>query len=206
MRLLLSLIAIVFTLQLNAQCETWEGKDNQTQLMEWHTIYRGALKTKDYAFAEENWKKVYDAAPAADGKRETHYKDGIKIFKKKIKGEKDKAKKAEYGQMILDIYDASIACFESKSIAMKCMTDECYKEKIGELKGRKGFEMYYTTKAPLAESNAHLIESLNTAGKEIEYRIFSPAAYSTVKLFEDGEMEGDAAIEIYEKLLASAEA
>ena len=205
MRLLISLIALIFTLQLNAQCDTWEGKKNQTQLMEWHTIYRGAIKTKDYAFAETNWLKVYAEAPAADGKRDTHYKDGVKIYKNKIKGEKDKAKKAEYAQEIIKLYDASIACYESKALTMKCVTDECYAQKIGVLKGRKGFDMYYTAKSPLAESNAHLVESLNTAGSDVEYRIFSPAAYSTVKLFEEGEMEQDAAIEIYEKLLASAD-
>ena len=205
MRLLLSLIAVVISLQLNAQCETWEGKPNQTEIMEWHTIYRGDLKNKDYAFAEVNWQKAYDAAPAADGKRETHYKDGIKIFKYKIKNEKDKAKKAEYGVKLLEIYDASIACVESKGITMKCSTDECYASKVGQIKGRKGFDMYYTTKAPLAESNRFLVESLNSAGKDIEYRIFSPAAYSSVKLFEEGTLERAKAIDIYEKLLANAD-
>lgn len=206
MRLLLSLIALVFALQLNAQCETWEGKPNQQEIMEMHTVYRGALKSKDYAFAEENWAKVYEAAPAADGKRSTHYKDGIKIYKWKIKNEKDKAAKAELGKKLMEIHDAQIACYENKAISMKCATDECYANIVGELKGRKGFDMYYTTKPPLAESNELLVESLNTAGKEIEYRIFSPAAYSTVKLFENGEMEREAAVEIYEKLIAEATA
>lgn len=205
MRLLLSLMVLAFSIQMNAQCETWNGKSNQTEIMETHTIYRGALKSKDYAFAEENWAKVYAVAPAADGKRGTHYTDGIKIYKNKIKTEKDKAVKAELGVKLLEIYDDAIACYESKSISMKCATDVCYAEKVGELKGRKGFDMYYTTKSPLAESNPLLIESLNTSGSELEYRILSPAAYSTVKLFEKGEIEREKVVEIYEKLVAAAD-
>ncbi len=205
MRLLLSLIVLTFTLSLQAQCDTWTGKSNEEELVEYHAIYRSALKGKDYAFAEENWAKVYAEAPAADGKRGTHYTDGIKIYKRKIKAEKDKEKKAALSATLLEIYDAQIACYESKSIAMKCNTDECYAAKIGEIKGRKGFDMYYTTKAPLEESNAFLLESLNTAGEELEYKILSPTAYSTVKLFENGTLEKDVVIETYEKLLAAAD-
>jgi tetratricopeptide (TPR) repeat protein len=206
MRLLLSLFVLAFATQMNAQCETWVGQSNETEIMEWHTIYRGALKSKDYAFAEENWIKAYEAAPAADGKRGTHYTDGIKIYKQKIKAEKDKAAKAELGKKLLEMYDAAIACYESKSISMKCNTDKCYAEKVGELKGRKGFDMYYTTKSSMEETNAVLRESLNTAGDELEYRILSPTAYSTVKLYEKGALEKDVVVELYEKLLAAADA
>ncbi len=205
MRLLLSLIVIAFSIQMNAQCETWNGLANQTEIMELHTIYRDAVKAKEYDSAEKDWMKVYEAAPAADGKRGTHYTDGIKIYKYKIKNEKDKEAKAALGVKFLEIYDAAISCYESKSISQKCKTDECYAEKVGELKGRKGFDMYYTVKSPVEESNPVLVESLNSAGSRLEYRILSPTAYSTVKLYEKGSLDKDLAIEIYEKLMAAAD-
>ena len=205
MRILLGIFVLLLSLQANAQCDDWNGKPNQTEIMEWHTIYRGAMKAKDYKFAEKNWVKVFEIAPNADGKRETHYKDGIKIFKAKMKGTKDAALKAEYGAKILSIYDQLISCYESKALTMKCTTDACYAARIGKWKGRKGFDMYFNLDKPVAESHPILEESLNTAAKSVEYIIFSPLAYGTVALYEEGVLDADKARTIYEKMMVAVD-
>jgi hypothetical protein len=80
-----SLALIVFAVANMAygQCETWVGKPTQTDAENAHSIYRQALKAKDYTTAFENWQIAYKLAPAADGKRDYHYTDvwfSTKIF------------------------------------------------------------------------------------------------------------------------------
>ena len=63
------------------QCETWIGKPNEDDITTWHSVYRPYIKSEDYASAFEYWAQAYKAAPAADGKRDFHFTDGIKIYK-----------------------------------------------------------------------------------------------------------------------------
>ena len=48
--------------------------------MEEFVLYRDFLKAKDWDGAFEKWQKVYEEAPAADGKRNTVYADGIRFY------------------------------------------------------------------------------------------------------------------------------
>ena len=201
MRLLASLLVLLATFQLNAQCETWEGKSNETEIKEWHTIYRDALKAKDFAFAEENWRKAYSAAPAADGKRDSHYIDGVTILKEKLAKETDEAKKKALKEEIIALYDQAIECYKSKSLSLKCDTDDCYNQKIGMLEGRKGYDMYYSLNSPYSKNLEALTDAIEFSGDEVEYVVFAPLANIAVYQFQKEKMDKNTARTLYENMI-----
>ena len=65
---------------MNAQCGTFADASDPNQAEEFHVLYRQDVKNNPEA-AFENWQKAYEAAPAADGTRDFHFTDGIKIYK-----------------------------------------------------------------------------------------------------------------------------
>lgn len=199
------LTLFLFAIQAQGQCDSWVGKANKEEIMEWHTIYRGALKSKDYKFAEEHWLKVFEAAPTADGKRDTHYKDGIKIYKKKYKTEKDAAKKKEYADKIIALYDQAIACYQAKAIKPKCSSDACIAARVGKTKGDKGYDIYYTL-ADKKGAFEHLLASLKEASKSLHYKIITPLSFGTVERYKEGEIDGKEARAINEMMAESVDA
>lgn len=202
MRLILGLIALAIGLQINAQCDTWVGKPNETEIKEWHSIYRIALKGKDYAFAEENWRKAYEAAPAADGKRDSHFIDGVTLLKEKLKNETDEAKQKELKEEIVKLYDQAIECYKARTISIKsCDTDDCYNQKIGMLEGRKGYDMYYTLRSPYSKNLTALKDAIEFSGDEVEYVVFAPLANIAVYQFEKEKMDKNEARTLYENMI-----
>ncbi len=185
---------------LSAQCESWEGSPQKEEAENAHVIYRGHYKTNEYAEAYESWKIAYDIAPAADGKRSSHYIDGIEIHKALLKTETDEAKKKEYKEIIVRLYDEAIACYESKAIMPKCATDSCYNVKIAQLKGRKGSDMYYTVNSVYSKNLAVLTESIDQGGLSSEYVILDPTARIAVYQFQKELLSKEETRAIYDKL------
>jgi len=181
-------LGMLFSLTNYSQCETWIGADNETEASDAHVIYRTSFKAKSYKDAFENWKKAYELAPAADGQRASHYMDGIVMYKEFLKTEADETKKAEYKAEIIKLYDQAITCFESRAIKLKCASDECLKEKIGQLQGRKGYDMYYTLNSKYSENLQVLEESVNKSGAKSEYSVLMPYAAIAVYQFKKGKI------------------
>ena len=106
---LLSALIVVFSIFstsfMNGQCENWIGKPTQSDAENAHSIYRQAMKAADYTTAFEQWKIAYKLAPAADGKRDYHYTDGIAIYKHLLTTTTDEKLKTEYKAEILKLYD-----------------------------------------------------------------------------------------------------
>ena len=101
---------------------SWEGQAFEDDASSAHSIYRMALKSKDYDLAFENWQKAYDMAPAADGKRDYHFIDGVKLYVKKFTDETDAAKKEEYKAEIDKLYNQAIQAYEDGSVVpTKCV-------------------------------------------------------------------------------------
>ena len=126
-------IAIIWSVPVNAQCKTWEGSPKMEAATDAHTVYRGMVNSKENkgydneeAFAQ--WKMAYEIAPAADGKRSFHYSDGRKFYMHKFNTEKDEAKKKEYVEMILKLYDEHVECYPKESPAIL---------------GLKAYDMFY---------------------------------------------------------------
>ena len=186
-----------------AQCETWVGVDNEGHLTDQHSVYRGFIKTKNFADAYEPWKEVYETAPAADGMRDFHYTDGIKIYKDMWSKETDDTKKGQYVGKILGLYDEAIKCYQNRGIKLKNGTDEKYAAKIADLYSRKSYDMYYEYRSPYDDTFESLQYALEIGGLESPYTIVVPYANITVHQFlkeqitaEDARMAHDEMIKV----------
>lgn len=205
-KFLFGLIILILTSNTTfAQCETWIGKPNEDDITTWHSVYRPYVKSEDYASAFEYWEQAYEAAPAADGKRDFHYTDGIKIYKDMFTKESDDGKKKVYAEKILDLYDEAIACYADRIIKRKCVTDDCYNNFISGFYGRKGYDMYYTLRSPYSEVLKAFDNALEYGANNSEYLIVAPMASAAVYQYEKEKIDKTRAREVHDKLLALCE-
>lgn len=181
--------------QVFAQCESWIGSPKESEASDAHTIYRDHIKNKDFDSAFEYWQKAYSIAPAADGKRDFHYTDGIKIYKDKL--EKDPSKKAEYVEKIIGLYNQDIDCFKSGAIKMGKISAD---ERVGYLKGRLGYDMYYSFQTPYETNLVTLKEAVDIGGDKTEYIVLTPYANIVVYQFLDKKLDKKVARDAYETL------
>ena len=174
----------VSQVSLQAQCENWNTLNNKDELEGAHSIYRGHMKSKDIDSAIPFWTTAFEAAPAADGQRDTHYSDGIKIYKHLYEKESDEAKKTEYKDKVMAMYDGVIDCFKSGSIKMLKKSSE---EKISFYKGRKALDMY-TFQMPFDDQQIALNDAVKTAGNNTEYSLLTPYAYISIYRFTENKL------------------
>ena len=159
---------LTLSINLSAQCDNWEGSAQKGEAEDAHTIYRQALKTKDYQMAFENWEKAYSIAPAADGKRDFHYTDGIKLYLNRWKNETDAAKKKEYIDRILKLQEEAVNCLSSGGITLKCHGQkDCYTKRIGYLQGRLAYDMFYILNTPYSKTIEQLSGAVENSGDDL---------------------------------------
>lgn len=204
---LLAGILAIGTMTLgNAQCASWVDSPQKNDAENAHSIYRQALKDKDYTLAFENWEIAFAIAPAADGKRDYHFTDGSLLYQEKFKTETDADKKKEYQATALKMIDDAMACYKAGSItSSKCPDGSCIDARIGYLAGRKAFDMFYTYNTPYSQTTAALDMALENSGMNAEYIVFDPYASIAVYQFEKGEMDAAKARSLYDELNAIAD-
>ncbi len=168
----------------NENCRTWVGKDFQEEAENAHVLYRDFLKAKDYEQAYTYWKTAYELAPAADGKRASHYKDGRQILLEFFKKETDEARKKELAEQILKLYDEQIACYGDEALLL----------------GRKAYDMFYHLRTPYAQVLKTLDAAVEKGGNNSEYIIFDPYARILVYEYQNGRMDAERARQIILKL------
>lgn len=195
-------ICALFTVNLNAQCESWVSSPNEGEASDAHTVYRDFFKQQDYASAFPLWQKAFELAPAADGKRDFHYSDGIDMYMYMFDNEADATKKAEYKQKILEMYDGWAECMNSGAIQLPNVNIDEY---IGYIRGREAFNMFYKLNVPYSKNIAMLDESIAKAGNTAEYIIFEPYANIAVYEFTNDNMTKEKARDVYTKLNAIAD-
>lgn len=167
-----------------AQCETWNDSPKKEDAENAHVVYRQYIKSKDYAGAFDQWKIAFEIAPAADGRRDVHYEDGVAIYRDMLLKETDDAKKQEYKDKMIELYDAGAQCIADKKILYKgCAEDECVQQKLGQWYGQKAVDMYYYINAPRAQSMEVFRESLRLAGNTSSYTVLKPSTDIVVYLF-----------------------
>lgn len=204
--LLVTTFTIITVSLGNTQCASWIDSPQKEDAENAHSIYRQAIKTKDYVLAYENWEIAFNIAPAADGKRDYHFTDGSLLYIDKFKKETDPAKKEAYKNKALSLIDEAIACYNAGGITRsKCTTDECIQKRIGYLAGRKAFEMFYTFNTPYSQTTKALKQAIEKSGNDTEYIVFDPYASIVVYEIEKEKMEKAQARSIYEELNAIAD-
>src|SRR5699024_6145413 len=77
-------------------CGTFEDSRYGDDAITAHVLYRDYLKREQYDRAFPFWKKAFSIAPAADGKRTTHFSDGILFYEHFYEETEDEALKAKY--------------------------------------------------------------------------------------------------------------
>jgi hypothetical protein len=164
------------------------------------------MKTDDFKIAFENWKIAYGIAPAADGNRDFHYTDGIKLYKQLYKNETDEAQKKEYAAEILKLYDQAIECYKAKAITLKCdASEDCYSNRISYLQGRKGYDMYYELRQPYTTNIEVLEAAIETGGNNVEYTVLTPLGYMIVDQYIAEKVDAEKARAVHKLLNDIAE-
>ena len=189
-------------LGLAQKFNNWVGQSFEDDASNAHSIYRQALKSKDYDLAFENWQKAYDLAPAADGKRDYHFIDGVKLYINKYTAETDAAVKKTYKAEIDRLYDEAILAYEDGSvIPTKCEgKPDCIKAKIGYVYGRKGYDMFYTINSNYGKNLEVLDKSIELSGNDVEYTVFDPLSTIVVYQFQKGKLDKTQAVDYFMKM------
>ena len=202
---LIGLVAI--NTNASAQFNNWMDSPKKDEAENAHSIYRQAIKSEDWAIAYENWQIAYDIAPAADGKRDYHFLDGVKIYINKFQNETDATKKDEYKATINRLYDEAIQAYTNRDIKpTKCGDDAaCYEAKIGYVHGRKAYDMFYTLNSNYSENLAEFDLAMAKGGNDTEYTVFDPIATIVVYQFQKGKLDKDQVVNYFTSLEALAE-
>lgn len=193
------LCLVTLVVDVNGQtCATWANSPKKDEAETAHTLYRDAIKAGKFADALPNWAKAFTIAPAADGNRDWHYSDGIKIYLALSEKETDAAKKAAYVAKIQDLYKGMIECYKAKGIKIaNCNDDVCLNKKISDIKAQQAYDMYYALRSPYKDLLSVLGESAQLGGKSTMYTIIAPYADVAVYQFLKKELSKEDARNIY---------
>ncbi len=156
-------------------CKKFSDSGNELLAREKYVLYRDEMKMKNYPEAYKLWQEVYEMAPAADGRRNTVYADGIKIYQYFLKEEKDEAKQGEYVDKIFALYDE---------------VAECYEGDKGYVKARKAFDLYYRYPERASEQEKYQMfkEAIAIDGMKTRDFVVNPFTDLMIRLFLKDEI------------------
>ncbi len=199
--LMIIILLGAFTLTAFSQCETWTDLPNKDAIENAHSLYRPFVKGKQEQYLVEldeesfnlgfnNWKKAYEAAPAADGKRASHYMDGRKFYKSLLKRDQNKENHDGYYDMIFKLYDEQIQCYKNEAFLL----------------GRKAFDMFYSPKYGFRKATYdEFKKALEVGGNDSEYIVFDPLSKLVVYLYQNDQLDKSEARDTHLKLEEVAE-
>lgn len=206
MQNLLSLLTgtalLILPVLAGSQCESWVGSPNQDDATDAHVLYVAEMESSNFEAAYPYWKKAFELAPAANGKMDVHFTDGAAILKAFFENETDADKKKAYADQAINLYNQAVECLESGGITVPDQTPD---QRIGFIRGRQAFDMFYTYRTPYVEVEKVLYESLQKGGLNTEYVVFSPYAYVMVNLFGEKQLEAQRIREVHARLNEVAE-
>lgn len=197
--------SITISLGLSAQCNNWNDLPNKDHLEGQHSVYRGLVKNNNFTQALAPWKEVYEAAPAADGKRDFHYTDGIAIYRNFFDNETDAAKKEEYVANITRLYEEAIACYAGGGISWKDNSEATINKRISDLYAQMGYDMYYYLRTPYSQTSKALQMALDKGGENTQYTVIAPYADIAVYEFTHETIDKAEARRIHDALISLAE-
>ena len=192
-KLFFTLIAIV-AIGANAQngvsnpYRFGQGEDS-TRCIQNISIMNTNVKNKDYKVAYDAWKVLFDEFPVA---RVDTYTNGIKILNDFIAKEADPAKKEEYIDMLMSIYDQQIKYLDQLQGITKTKLSE------GQILGKKVIDLLKHRKdAPVEEVYNMLAKSVAIEEGKSEYVVTELfMKYSGLK-YKNDQSHGEQIIEDY---------
>ncbi|MEL6276075.1 MAG: hypothetical protein AAFU03_13325, partial [Bacteroidota bacterium] len=195
------LLTVGATSFISAQCTNWKNSPQMEEAENAHVNYRNFIKGKshedlmamsqeDFDAAFTNWKKAYDIAPAADGGRPFHYRDGRKFYRVLHAKESDATKKAELANRLIAFYDEELECYAKGAESF--------------LYGRKGYDQFYLIGYSMDALNS-LVKAIEKGGNDTEYTVLVPAGELLKYLFTSGQLDKARAREIYDMAVGMAD-
>ncbi|OAV45723.1 M48 family metallopeptidase [Lewinella sp. 4G2] len=166
-------------------CDKFSDTPNPDQAETDYVIYRQLFKAKEMTQAMAQWRKVYAASPAADGRRSTVFTDGIAMYNDLI--QKNPERKDAYGDTLLTIYAKARECYPGN----------------GYMAAIQGFDSYYTYPGSATDEEMFDLfkESIEIDGQDkLQYFIINPTAGLAVNLHRDGKITDTEAKEVVSKL------
>ena len=143
------------------------------------SLFREYYKQKNYVDALSPWRWTFNNCPKSSG---NIYKNGPKIFKERIKV--DKENKAAYLDTIMMIFDQRIQHFG----------------KEGYVLGLKGYELVIADKKRSAEALSFLDTSIKIDGNNSDFRAVYGYMKAIVNLEEIGEKTKQDVLEAYARI------
>ncbi len=165
-----------------------QGEDS-TRCIQSISIMNTNVKNKDYKVAYDAWKVLFDEFPVA---RVDTYTNGIKILNDFIAKETDPAKKEEYIDQLMSIYDQQIKYLEQLQQITKTRLSE------GQILGKKVIDLLKHRKdAPVEEVYNMLAKSVAIEEGKSEYVVTELfMKYSGLK-YKNDQSHGEQIIEDY---------
>ncbi len=152
-------------------CQKWVNESFEDEALEAHVLYRDQMKAQNYTAALPLWEKVYQMAPAADGRRDAHYMDGAKIYKYLITYQEGTTpeQKAAYQQKVFDLYQQAV---------------DCYPDKASDYKALMAYDYFYTFPGTKSEEEIYEMykEIVDTDGLETSVSVLNPFTALIVNL------------------------
>ena len=165
-----------------------QGEDS-TRCIQSISIMNTNVKNKDYKVAYDAWKVLFDEFPVA---RVDTYTNGIKILNDFIAKEADPAKKEEYIDMLMAVYDQQIKYLDQLQEITKTKLSE------GQILGRKAIDLLkYRKDSPVEEVYEMLAKSVAIEQGQSEYVVTELfMKYSGLK-YKNDQSHGEQIIEDY---------
>lgn len=172
-------------------CATFSDSKAGEDALDAHVIYRDFLRRGDFKQAIPYWKQAFAAAPGADGKRTTHFDDGITIYGHLLAQQSTLDAKQLYLDSIFYLYDRM---------------NDCYPE-IAYADGKKAFDLYYSYR-DLADNKtifSYFAKVLDKDGLETPAFVVNPFTALLVEMFTAKEIDQPTAVKYAKLVLAIAE-
>ena len=165
-----------------------QGEDS-TRCIQSISIMNTNVKNKDYKVAYDAWKVLFDEFPVA---RVDTYTNGVKILNDFIAKEADPAKKEEYIDMLMAVYDQQIKYLAQLQEITKTKLSE------GQILGRKAIDLLkYRKDSPVEEVYEMLAKSVAIEQGQSEYVVTELfMKYSGLK-YKNDQSHGEQIIEDY---------
>lgn len=112
---------------VDPRCLRFNDNSNSKELIEAHVIYRDFIRNSNFEAAFPHWRKAYNAAPKADGNRDFHFSDGVKLYRYLITDTQDESLQRAYIDTLNTIFSHWRYCYGNSS----------------DVLGQQGFIMFY---------------------------------------------------------------
>jgi len=166
-------------------CKNFEDAFDPDDTRSNYIIYKDYIEFENYEEAFELWNKVYREAPAADGKRNDVFTDGVFFYERLALGSEDSIMKAQYIARIFSLYEEAATC---------------YPETASSIKGQKAFDLFfkYPDMASKFEIYQLFKEALDEDQSTKQYFVLNPFTSLLVDVYNEGQISKEEALEMSE--------